>query len=251
VAEALREREVMLSIAPHLVEPLAFVLPHEPHLRPAWMIRIGLFMYDHIGGRQTLPKSYGVDLADSRWSAGLSHRFRKGFVYSDARVDDARLVVVNALDAKARGAQIRVRTKLTGARRDGGLWRATLRDERGTTEVAARALVNTAGPWVKEVLDLVRPERAGEGNVRHVKGSHIVVPRVHAESHAYILQNADNRIVFVIPVSRPLFADRHHRHPGRRLRASAHFGRGNAIPARSRQCVSRAAAREVGHRLEL
>ena len=199
VAEALREREVMLSIAPHLVEPLAFVLPHEPHLRPAWMIRIGLFMYDHIGGRQTLPKSYGVDLADSRWSAGLSHRFRKGFVYSDARVDDARLVVVNALDAKARGAQIRVRTKLTGARRDGGLWRATLRDERGTTEVAARALVNTAGPWVKEVLDLVRPERAGEGNVRHVKGSHIVVPRVHAEGHAYILQNADNRIVFVIP----------------------------------------------------
>jgi glycerol-3-phosphate dehydrogenase len=199
VAEALAEREVLLSIAPHLVEPLAFVLPHEPHLRPAWMIRIGLFMYDHLGGRQSLPKSFGVDLTDSRWAAGLKHRFRKGFVYADARVDDARLVVVNALDAKARGADIRVRTKVTGARRDGGVWRATLEADGVQSEIAARALVNTAGPWVKEVLDLVRPEKSGEGNVRHVKGSHIVVPRVHGESHAYILQNADQRIVFVIP----------------------------------------------------
>jgi glycerol-3-phosphate dehydrogenase len=199
VAEALAEREVMLRIAPHLVEPLAFVLPHEPHLRPAWMIRTGLFLYDHLGGRQTLPKSFGVDLSDSKWSAGLKHRFRKGFVYADARVDDARLVVVNVLDAKARGADVRVRTKLVAAHRDGGVWRATLASNGTTTEVAARSLVNTAGPWVKEVLDLVRPEKSGEGNVRHVKGSHIVVPRVHAEAHAYILQNADHRIVFVIP----------------------------------------------------
>jgi len=199
VAEALAEREVMLSIAPHLVEPLAFVLPHEPHLRPAWMIRVGLFMYDHLGGRQTLPKSYGVDLRQSKFAAGLKPRFRRGFVYSDARVDDARLVVVNALDAKARGADIRVHTKLTAARREGGLWRATLTSQSGSTEVTARALVNTAGPWVKEVLDLVRPPKQGEGNVRHVKGSHIVVPRVHDQAHAYILQNADNRIVFVIP----------------------------------------------------
>jgi glycerol-3-phosphate dehydrogenase len=199
VAEALAEREVLLAIAPHLVEPLCFVLPHERHLRPAWMIRIGLFLYDHLGGRQTLPKSYSVDLSNSRWSAGLKHRFRKGFVYSDARVDDARLVVANVLDAKARGADIRVRTKLTAARREGGVWRATLSSAGGTVEVAVRALVNTAGPWVKEVLDLVRPEKSGEGNVRHVKGSHIVVPRVHEEAHAYILQNADHRIVFVIP----------------------------------------------------
>jgi D-erythritol 1-phosphate dehydrogenase len=199
VAEALAEREVMLRIAPHLVEPLAFVLPHEPHLRPAWMIRTGLFLYDHLGGRKSLPSSFGVDLSSGKWSAGLSHRFRKGFVYSDARVDDARLVVVNALDAKARGAEVRVRTKLTGARRQDGMWKATLQSNGTTSAVAARGLVNTAGPWVKEVLDLVRPPKPGEGNVRHVKGSHIVVPRVHGEAHAYILQNADNRIVFVIP----------------------------------------------------
>ncbi len=126
VAEALAEREVVLRIAPHLVHPLAFVLPHEPHLRPAWMIRTGLFMYDHLGGRKTLPASYGVDLANSKWSAGLKHRFRKGFVYSDAQVDDARLVLVNAIDAKERGADVRTRTKLVGATRENGLWKATL-----------------------------------------------------------------------------------------------------------------------------
>ncbi len=200
VGEALAEREVLLAIAPHLVQPLAFVLPHEPHLRPAWMIRTGLFLYDHLGGRKTLPKSFGVNLAGSPYAAGLKPRFHKGFVYSDARVDDARLVVANALDAKARGADIRVRTKLVAAHRDDTLWRARIATEDGgTTEVMARALVNAAGPWVKEVLDLVRPARAGEGSVRHVKGSHIVVPRVHGGTHAYILQNADNRIVFVIP----------------------------------------------------
>ncbi len=199
VAEALAEREVVLRIAPHLVHPLSFVLPHEPHLRPAWMIRVGLFMYDHLGGRKTLPGSYGVDLVSSKWSAGLKHRFRKGFVYSDAQVDDARLVLVNALDAKERGAHVRTRTKLVGAVRENGLWKATLASRGAREEVSARVLVNTAGPWVKEVLDLVRSPKPGEGNVRHVKGSHIVVPRVHDEAHAYILQNADNRIVFVIP----------------------------------------------------
>ncbi len=200
VAESLAEREVLLANAPHIIEPLAFVLPHEPHLRPAWMIRIGLFLYDHIGGRKSLPASFGVKLSDSRWAAGLKHRFRRGFVYADARVDDARLVVINALDAHAHGAEIRVRTRVTGARRDGGLWRVALRAADGTTtEVTARALVNAAGPWVKDVLDSVRAARPNEGNVRHVKGSHIVVPRVHDEAHAYILQNADNRIVFVIP----------------------------------------------------
>ncbi|MBK9116025.1 MAG: glycerol-3-phosphate dehydrogenase [Betaproteobacteria bacterium] len=200
VAESLAEREVLLATAPHLVEPLAFVLPHEPHLRPAWMIRTGLFLYDHIGGRRTLPKSFGVDLAGSRWSAGLKPRFRKGFVYADARVDDARLVVANALDIAAHGGEVRTRTRVTGARRDGGLWRVALRTADGAaSEIVARAIVNAAGPWVKHVLDSVRPEQPGEGSVRHVKGSHIVVPRVHAEAHAYILQNADKRIVFVIP----------------------------------------------------
>ncbi|HTL75389.1 MAG TPA: glycerol-3-phosphate dehydrogenase [Casimicrobiaceae bacterium] len=199
VAEALAERELLLGVAPHIIEPLLFVLPHEPHLRPAWMIRAGLLLYDRLGGRMTLPKSFGVRLDASDYGAGLRPRFRKGFVYADARVDDARLVVCNALDARARGADIRVRTTLTHAQRENGLWRATLRDAGGAaSEVTARALVNAAGPWVRAVLgDLAGvPVTAG---VRHVKGSHITVPRVHDKPHAYILQNADNRIVFVIP----------------------------------------------------
>jgi len=198
VAEALAEREVLLAAAPHIIEPLAFVLPHEPHLRPAWMIRAGLFMYDRLGGRMTLPRSFGVRLAGERWGAGLNPRFTRGFVYSDARVDDARLVVLNAQDARSRGAVIRTRTHLVRAERVGGMWRATLESDGRTDTVHARALVNAGGPWVKDVLGTVSggPVR---GNVRHVKGSHIVVPRVHSEPHAYILQNADKRIVFVIP----------------------------------------------------
>jgi len=199
VSEALAEREVLLRAAPHLVQPLAFVLPHEPHLRPAWMIRAGLFLYDHLGGKMTLPKSFGVRLAGSRWGAGLKPSLRRGFVYADARVDDARLVIANAVDARAHGARILVHTRVTGARRVEGLWHVTLRSREGRSEeVVARALVNAAGPWVKEVLDSIAGERT-TARVRHVKGSHIVVPQVHAEQHAYILQNADNRIGFVIP----------------------------------------------------
>ena len=199
VAEALAEREVLLRAAPHIIAPLQFVLPHEPHLRPAWMIRAGLFLYDHLGGRKTLSSSFGVHLGRGKWGAGLKPKFDQGFVYSDARVDDARLVVVNALAAKERGAEIRTRTKLERARRDGGLWRISLADGTGAkVEVKARALVNAAGPWVKQVLDEVSaaPTKA---DVRHVKGSHIVVPRVHTQDHAYILQNSDARIVFIIP----------------------------------------------------
>jgi len=199
VAEALAEREVLLRAAPHLIEPLLFVLPHEPHLRPAWMIRTGLFLYDRIGGRMSLPKSSGVKLVPEGYGAGLKARFTRGFVYADARVDDARLVVANAIDARARGADIRVRTKLTGARRDNGVWRAMLRDgQDAASEVTVRAIVNAAGPWVCDVLGELSGVSAGAA-VRHVKGSHIVVPRVHDAEHAYILQNADNRIVFVIP----------------------------------------------------
>jgi glycerol-3-phosphate dehydrogenase len=203
VAEALAEREVLLRAAPHIISPLQFVLPHEPHLRPAWMIRIGLFFYDHIGGRKTLPSSFGVDLRKTKWGAGLKDKFVRGFVYSDARVDDARLVVANAIAARELGADIRARTRLAAARRETGAWTVTLAGENGaTTEVRARALVNATGPWVKEVLDQVSAdaaEEAGRANVRHVKGSHIVVPRVQPGEHAYILQNSDNRIVFVIP----------------------------------------------------
>jgi glycerol-3-phosphate dehydrogenase len=199
VAEALAEREVLLRAAPHLIEALQFVLPHEPHLRPAWMIRVGLFLYDHLGGRATLPSSFGVNLHASRWGAGLKDKFGRGFVYSDARVDDARLVIANALGAKELGAEIRIRARVVDARRENSQWRIGVAEAGGaSSEVSARALVNAAGPWVKEVLDAVSPAPARE-NVRHVKGSHIIVPRVHAESHAYILQNSDQRIVFVIP----------------------------------------------------
>jgi glycerol-3-phosphate dehydrogenase len=199
VAESLSEREVLLELAPHIIEPLQFVLPHEPHLRPAWMIRAGLFLYDHIGGRKTLPSSFGVDLDRSKWGAGLKDSFRKGFVYSDARVDDARLVVLNAIAARELGADVRVRTRLTAAHRENGLWRATLVGGAGQREdVLARAMVNAAGPWVKELLDQISPNSI-RAEVRHVKGSHIIVPRVHAEPHAYILQNSDKRIVFIIP----------------------------------------------------
>jgi glycerol-3-phosphate dehydrogenase len=199
VAESLAEREVLLAAAPHIIEPLQFVLPHEPHLRPAWMIRAGLFLYDHIGGKRSLPPSFAVDLQADNWGAGLKPQFRKGFVYSDARVDDARLVVINAMAARERGATILPRTQMTHARRDSGLWRVQTRDSRGEqSEVRARALVNATGPWVKRVHDEAAAA-AGKEGVRHVKGSHIVVPRVHSGKHAYILQNADKRIVFVIP----------------------------------------------------
>ena len=209
VRKALAEREVLLAAAPHIIWPLRFVLPHEPHLRPAWMLRIGLFMYDHFSRRVTLPGSFGVDLAATKWGAGLRRDFRKGFVYADARVDDARLVVANEMSARTLGADVRVRTRFAGAQReatpDGQRWRATLvpRDGGPAEEVTAKVIVNVAGPWVKVVRDTVSATPSRE-NVRHVKGSHIVVPRVHAEDHAYILQNADKRIVFVIP-----FADKY------------------------------------------
>jgi len=161
------------------------------------MLRAGLFLYDHLGKRETLPGSFSVDLASSRWGAGLKSKFRKGFVYSDARVDDARLVIINAIGAHERGADIRPRTPLLSARRDAGLWRIST-PESGPAALRARALVNASGPWVKRVQDEVSAAPGREG-VRHVKGSHIVVPRVHPAPHAYILQNADNRVVFIIP----------------------------------------------------
>jgi D-erythritol 1-phosphate dehydrogenase len=199
VAEALAEREVLLRAAPHIIAPLQFVLPHEPHLRPAWMIRAGLFFYDHLGGRKTLPSSFGVHLRRSKWGAGLKGTFDRGFVYSDARVDDARLVVLNAIAARELGAEIRTRTRLVSARRNREFWRLTLSDPSGTRrEEQARGIVNAAGPWVKQVLDEITAA-AMNAEVRHVKGSHIVVPRVHSGEHAYILQNSDHRIVFIIP----------------------------------------------------
>jgi glycerol-3-phosphate dehydrogenase len=204
VREALKEREVLLAKAPHISWPLRFVLPHEPHLRPRWLLRLGLFLYDHLDWRMQLPKSEAVDLPRSSFGVGLKPDFQKGFVYSDAWVDDARLVIANLKSARDMGATIYARHRCVAARRsdDGRLWQIELAARDGTTvKVSARGLVNATGPWVKRFLDEQTHVRTGK-RVRLVKGSHIVVPRLHEGNHAFILQNSDNRIVFVIPYER-------------------------------------------------
>ena len=204
VREALMEREVLLAKAPHLSKPMRFVLPHEPHLRPRWMLRIGLFLYDHLDWHMTLPKSTSVDLLHSKFGVGLNGRFRNGFVYSDAWVDDARLVIANLKSARNMGARIFARHRCVSACRtdDGRLWNVELAaPDGGTVTLRARGLVNAAGPWVKHFLDEQTEVRTAK-RVRLVKGSHIVVPRLHEGEHAFILQNSDNRIVFVIPYER-------------------------------------------------
>jgi glycerol-3-phosphate dehydrogenase len=198
VQEALGEREVLWGIAPHIVHPLRFVLPYEPGLRPAWMLRSGLFLYDHLGGRKRLPPSRALDLAGAL-GAPLQPRFRRGFEYSDCWVDEARLVVLNAIDAKARGAVIAPRTRAVAARREEGLWRLTVRPEgEPEQEIRARTLVNAAGPWVVEVIEDVLAARP-PAPVRLVQGSHIVVPRLYAHDRCYLFQGRDGRIFFTIP----------------------------------------------------
>ena len=198
VAEALAEREVLLRIAPHLVSPARFIMPHVPQLRPRWMIRIGLFLYDHLGRRTRLPGSHAVRLDRPPYASGLKPEFRHGFIYSDCCVDDARLVVTNARDAAAHGAKLLPRTECIAAKREGDRWSARLQDAEGVREVAARAIVNAAGPWVKAVLN-ERLRQPSPDNVRLVRGSHIVVPRLYDGDHAFILQNEDRRVVFMIP----------------------------------------------------
>ncbi|TKI04148.1 glycerol-3-phosphate dehydrogenase [Martelella alba] len=197
VSEALAEREVLLKMAPHLAFPMRFQLPHRPHLRPAWMIRLGLFLYDHLGKRTSLPGSKGIRFgADS----ALKPSIKRGFEYSDCWVDDARLVVANAQEVVAKGGEVRTRTKVTRAWRDGGLWHVEAMDTLTgkTLTWQAKGLANATGPWVKAFIDdgLKLPSQYG---IRLIKGSHIVVPRVHNGRHAFILQNEDHRIVFVIP----------------------------------------------------
>jgi glycerol-3-phosphate dehydrogenase len=203
VRESLRERETLLAMAPHIVEPLRFVLPHHRGLRPALLIRAGLFLYDHIGGRRSLPASTAVDLARDPAGQPLKPGCTLGFEYSDCWVDDARLVVLNAMDAAARGAKIRVRTEVVSARRRGGHWRIELRDAlSGRQEtVEARALVNAGGAFVADVMS-GRIGVHAVPRVRLVKGSHIVVRRLFDHGKAYIFQNADRRIVFAIPYQR-------------------------------------------------
>ena len=200
VAESLAEREILLRIAPHLVWPIQFVMPHTAGLRPGWMIRVGLFLYDRLGGRMTLPRSRAIPLGASGLGAGLAPSYRRGYVYADARVDDARLVVLNARAAADLGAAVLTRTELKAGRRIGEEWALTLKDMEQDAErtVTARAVVNAAGPWVQWVLEGVLHEPP-RGRMRLVGGSHIVVPRRYQGEHAFILQNDDGRVVFLIP----------------------------------------------------
>lgn len=199
VREALAEREVLLRLAPHIIWPLRFVAPHDRHLRPLWLMRIGLFLYDHIGGRRTLPGSIGVDLRRDAVGKPLRPEFERGLIYSDCWVDDARLVSLNAMGIRDLGGRVLTRTRLVSARREGEHWLAVLEDRQGgRQEYRARALVNAGGPWVRQVVTGALGFNVSH-QVRLVKGSHIVVPRLFEGSHCYIFQHPDRRVIFAIP----------------------------------------------------
>ena len=199
VREALTERETLLRAAPHIIWPLRFVLPHHKGLRPRWMLRAGLFLYDHLGGREILPPTEGFSLRDDPRGEPLKSEFEKAFEYSDCWVEDSRLVTLNALDAKERGAEILTRAEVKAVRRDGDMFVADIATSSGRRHVRARALVNAAGPWVDNVLRNVVRLNAPRFALRLVKGSHIIVGRLFDGEHAYIFQNADGRIIFAIP----------------------------------------------------
>jgi glycerol-3-phosphate dehydrogenase len=201
VREALHERETLWRIAPHLIRPLRFILPHHRGLRPAWLLRAGLFLYDHLGRRQLLAPTRTLDLIRDPAGAPLKRgRFAIGFEYSDCWVDDARLVVLNAVDAQLNGARIETRVKALQAERADGRWRLTVVNQRNgeTRPIFARALVNAAGPWAEDVLAHL-PPRPSRGRLRLVKGSHIVTRKLFDHERAYVFQNADRRVVFAIP----------------------------------------------------
>jgi len=195
VAEALAEREILLGVAAHLVWPASFVMPHVPALRPRWMIRTGLFLYDHLSRRASLPGSHAVRLDSPPYNSGLKPELKHGFIYSDCRVDDARLVVANAMDARNRGARVLTRTEVLSGKRENSVWKIALSSGE---EVQAKAVVNAAGPWVKGVLNGTLGQPSADA-VRLVRGSHIVLPKLYEGDHAFILQNDDRRVIFMIP----------------------------------------------------
>ena len=195
VREALIEREVLLNAAPHIIWPLRFVLPYHEGLRPKWMIRIGLFIYDHLGGRKILPATRSLDLTSDAAGAPLLEDFTTGYEYSDCWVEDARLVVLNALDAKEKGAVIATRMRCVSAEQNAGLWEVVLQDQ---STARAKVLVNAAGPWVSQVIsDVAHVAEAAQ--VRLVKGSHIILDKIYDHDRCYIFQNADGRVFFAIP----------------------------------------------------
>jgi glycerol-3-phosphate dehydrogenase len=199
VRKSLQEREVLLRVAPHLIRPLRFVMPHDASQRPAWMIRCGLFLYDHLARRELLPGSASVSFRGHPAGVPLRRGFTRGFEYSDGCVQDARLVVLNALDAAENGAEILTRTACIGAVREGDVWRCSLRTPAGAVrQTRARVLVNAAGPWVERFLHEGIGLNARQ-SVRLVKGSHIIVRRLFDHPYAYLFQNPDKRIIFAIP----------------------------------------------------
>src|SRR5262245_37114927 len=198
VREALTEREVLLRAAPHIIWPMRLVLPHSPEQRPAWLIRLGLFLYDHLGKRETLPGCRRINLARDPEGAIIRDEFQTGFEYSDCWVDDARLVVLNAIDARDRGATILTRMAAVSARRENGLWQVDLKGAEGARGVMARVLFNAAGPWVQDVLGQVSGVSSTR-RIRLVKGSHIVVRKFWDGPQAYLFQNDDKRVIFVNP----------------------------------------------------
>ncbi|MEL6531091.1 MAG: glycerol-3-phosphate dehydrogenase [Pseudomonadota bacterium] len=201
VRESLIERERLLKIAPHIIWPLRFVLPHDQGLRPKWLLRLGLFLYDNLGGRKLLPPTQTVDLRSAPHADILEDRLVKGFEYSDCWVEDSRLVALNCIDAKEHGASIRTRTECIGLERQAEGWKATLRSNDEDTTVEAKMVVNAAGPWVDKVLGRAIKHESHE-NLRLVKGSHLIFPRLFDGDHCYIFQNKDDRIIFAIPYER-------------------------------------------------
>ncbi|MGN7806112.1 glycerol-3-phosphate dehydrogenase [Ensifer sp. 22521] len=205
VREALIEREVLLQSAPHIIWPMRFVLPHNPEDRPAWLVRLGLFLYDHLGGRKRLPGTRSLNLSTAPEGAPIKREYRRAFEYSDCWVDDARLVVLNALDARSRGARVLTRTACSAIRRRDGLWFIEMTDTRtgAKTEARARCVVNTAGPWVNDVIGRIGGLNSSR-SVRLVKGSHIVVPKFWEGRQAYLVQNPDKRVIFINPYQNDL-----------------------------------------------
>lgn len=200
VREALSEREVLLKAAPHIIWPMRFILPHHKDLRPAWLLRAGLFLYDYIGKRKLLPPTRTINLKTDETGKPLKPLFTKGFEYSDCWVNDARLVVLNAMDAQSKGASINTQTKVVSAVREDDIWAIKTEDMQSgdVKEHKARILINAAGPWVDDVLGKAAGVNDAK-NVRLVQGSHIVVPKLHDHDRAYIFQNADGRIIFALP----------------------------------------------------
>jgi len=200
VRESLIEREVLLRNAPHIISPLRFVLPHKKDMRPAWLLRLGLFLYDNLGGRELLPGTTSLNLKTDPAGQPLLDIYKKAFEYSDCWVDDARFVVLNAIDARRLGAKIETRMKCISAVRSKGLWLLNVEDQQTgkVKEIKAKALINASGPWVRDVIEDCGLKFSNDG-IRLVRGSHIIVPKLFDHDRAYIFQNSDGRIFFAIP----------------------------------------------------